>query len=196
MSAFNIEVEGGTSVFLPTAGKYCDRDIVVTATGGSTGGVSKLPQVVNKSVTEITAEDLDGADKISSYAFYACGEMTKIVFPESVKYVYPNAFTSCFKLKELVMNEGLEKIFGSAFTWCTALEEITIPSTVVYIDTFAFSNNEKLKRVIVRATTPPLLESVNFWDATEIIVPRGTREAYVNATNWSELADKIVEGDV
>jgi hypothetical protein len=30
----NITVEGGTSVRLPTAGKYCDRDIVVTATGG------------------------------------------------------------------------------------------------------------------------------------------------------------------
>ena len=30
----NITVDGGTSVRLPTAGKYCDRDIVVTATGG------------------------------------------------------------------------------------------------------------------------------------------------------------------
>lgn len=32
--SFNIEVEGGSSVRLPTAGKYCDRDIVITATGG------------------------------------------------------------------------------------------------------------------------------------------------------------------
>lgn len=30
----NITVEGGTSVRLPTAGKYCDRDVVITATGG------------------------------------------------------------------------------------------------------------------------------------------------------------------
>ena len=34
MSAFNIEVEGGKSVRLPTGGKYCDRDIVVTAADG------------------------------------------------------------------------------------------------------------------------------------------------------------------
>ena len=41
MSEFKIEVAGGSSVRLPTAGKYCDRDIVVTATGGgSTGGGS------------------------------------------------------------------------------------------------------------------------------------------------------------
>lgn len=31
----NITVEGGSSVRLPTAGKYCDRDIVVTALGGA-----------------------------------------------------------------------------------------------------------------------------------------------------------------
>ena len=34
MSEHNITVQGGSSVRLPTAGKYCDRDIVVTATGG------------------------------------------------------------------------------------------------------------------------------------------------------------------
>lgn len=31
----NIMIEGGTSVRLPTAGKYCDRDIIITATGGT-----------------------------------------------------------------------------------------------------------------------------------------------------------------
>lgn len=31
--SFNIEVESGSSVRLPTSGKYCDRDIIVTATG-------------------------------------------------------------------------------------------------------------------------------------------------------------------
>lgn len=31
----NITVEGGTSVRLPTAGKYCDRDIIITAEGGA-----------------------------------------------------------------------------------------------------------------------------------------------------------------
>lgn len=36
--SFNITVEGGSSVRLPTAGKYCDQDIVITATGGGGGG--------------------------------------------------------------------------------------------------------------------------------------------------------------
>ena len=33
--SFNIEIDGGKTVRLPTAGKYCDRDIVVTAKGGA-----------------------------------------------------------------------------------------------------------------------------------------------------------------
>lgn len=39
MSEHNITVEGGTSVRLKTAGKYCDRDIVVTASGGGDAGL-------------------------------------------------------------------------------------------------------------------------------------------------------------
>lgn len=30
-----ITVEGGSSIKLPTAGKYCDRDIVITAVGSA-----------------------------------------------------------------------------------------------------------------------------------------------------------------
>lgn len=36
MSNFAFEVEGGKTVKLPTAGKYCDRDIVITSKGGDT----------------------------------------------------------------------------------------------------------------------------------------------------------------
>ena len=40
MSEFNITVEGGKSVKLLTGGKYCDRDIIVTAEGG--GGSNEI----------------------------------------------------------------------------------------------------------------------------------------------------------
>ena len=49
--SFEIEVNAGSSVKLPTAGKYCDRDIVVTATDGDGGydegyadGVAKVEE--------------------------------------------------------------------------------------------------------------------------------------------------------
>lgn len=43
MSEHRITVAGGTSVRLPTGGKYCDRDIIVTAEGGGT----ELPTLNN-----------------------------------------------------------------------------------------------------------------------------------------------------
>lgn len=43
MSEYNIELSGGTSVKLPTAGKYCDRDIIITATGGGGESIDGIP---------------------------------------------------------------------------------------------------------------------------------------------------------
>ena len=40
--SWNITVEGGKTVRLPTKGKYCDRDIVITAEAGSEGGGDEL----------------------------------------------------------------------------------------------------------------------------------------------------------
>lgn len=42
MSNIAVSVESGKSVKLPTAGKYCDRDIVVTAAGGTDSGNSSF----------------------------------------------------------------------------------------------------------------------------------------------------------
>ena len=63
----NITVEGGTSVRLPTSGKYCDRDIVVTATGG--GSVSEPTTIsginLHNAGTDIPNTYLDGAAVIA-----------------------------------------------------------------------------------------------------------------------------------
>ena len=63
----NITVEGGTSVRLPTSGKYCDRDIVVTVTGG--GGVSEPATIIGINLhnngTDIPNTYLNGATVIA-----------------------------------------------------------------------------------------------------------------------------------
>ena len=63
----NITVEGGTSARLPTAGKYCDRDIVVTATGG--GSVSEPATIsgtnLHNKKTDIPNTYLGGAAVIA-----------------------------------------------------------------------------------------------------------------------------------
>lgn len=61
MSEHNITVQGGSSVRLPTAGKYCDRDIVVTAEGGGDPG---LPGLANPAAATDIVKDKQviGAD--------------------------------------------------------------------------------------------------------------------------------------
>lgn len=51
MSEFNIEVQGGSSVRLPTAGKYCEKDIIVTASGG--GGEDEQYTSLKESVANL-----------------------------------------------------------------------------------------------------------------------------------------------
>ena len=63
--SFNIEVQGGSSVRLPTAGKYCDRDIVITATGDGSGGGSSATTIsginLHDATTDIPNTYLQGA---------------------------------------------------------------------------------------------------------------------------------------
>ncbi len=79
--SFNIEVEGGKTVRLPTAGKYCDRDIVITATGG--GGVvepdprdqyQRVEYIESAEegtypyiITDIYADNITGVEVVASF---------------------------------------------------------------------------------------------------------------------------------
>lgn len=53
---------------------------------------SKLPSVIDKSVTSITADDLTGITSIGLYAFYDCQNLTSITVPASVTSIGDHAF--------------------------------------------------------------------------------------------------------
>lgn len=77
-----------------------------------------------------------------------------IVFPSSLRYIGPFAFTSQFK--NITLNEGLEYI-GSFFIYPnrnsmagSVTEEIVIPSTVKYIENGAFTAFFNTKKVVIK----------------------------------------------
>jgi hypothetical protein len=165
--------------------------------GGGTGGVSKLPQVVDRSITEITAEDLQGVKKIGGWAFYSCGSLVSAEIPEGVTYIDLYSFHGCSALSTVIFPNSLNNISTSAFQNCTSLSSLSFGENLTNIGNQTFKGCTSLESVTLKSSTPPSLGSNAFAgcdNLNQIIVPAGTGDAYKSATNWSAYADIIVEG--
>ena len=131
---------------------------------------SRLAQYADGSLTEITASDLEGAEKIAYYAFGQNSSLTMIEIPDSVTDIKQYAFTGCKGLKSVLfgVNSKLKSIEGNAFYYCKGLESVClppIPPTLVDVNAFGEINSA----CIFYCKTQ---ESLN---------------AYKAATNWSTL---------
>ena len=78
----------GQTTVLPDAGYNLSG---VTVNVNVPAPASKLPSVIDKSVTEITAEDLGDITSIGLYAFYDCQNLTSITIPASVTSIGDHA---------------------------------------------------------------------------------------------------------
>ena len=132
----------------------------------------KILQIISRTVTELTADDLKGLTSIGTNAFSYCSSLTSVTIPGSVT-----------------------SINNRAFSYCSSLTSVIIPNSVTSIKGSAFYNCFSLTRVTILATTPPTIDSSTFMSSFSgtIIVPKGTGATYKAATNWSVFADHIQE---
>lgn len=108
--SFNIEIEGGTSVRLPTAGKYCDRDIVVTATGGG--------EIQSASGTYTLASDSAYTMEIDVSNIGFIPDLA-VVYLDDTELEYPNQITKMWVVEfqpELLDFVGLAEPTNKDFT--------------------------------------------------------------------------------
>ena len=68
--------------------------------------LSRIAQLAEESLTELTPEDLEGISTISNCAFYSCKSLIKITIPPAIT-----------------------RIGDSAFDWCWSLESVYLPET-------------------------------------------------------------------
>ena len=210
----NIEVQGGSTVRLPTKGKYCDRDIVITATGGGGGDRTMENGLVGRTLTEYIN---DTADTIGTYAFAYYSSLEYVSMPNATTISGGNNFLSCSKLKRINI-PNLKNVVSNAgnhFRNCTALEELRVPllntvlsvgrctalkvyelATPYNISANAFANLTLLDTLVLHCTKVVPLANVNAFTGTpfssggtggRVFVPQQYIEGFKTATNWSAL---------
>ena len=79
-------------------------------------------------------------------AFYHCTKITKVIMPNSMKYIGQYAFYECNKLTSVVIPNSVTTIGLDAFAY-SALTSVDIPNSVTTIRIGAFSNCSSLKSV-------------------------------------------------
>ena len=159
------------------------------------GEINLLPYVVRNEIIEITEEDIRGCQTIGFRAFQKCTNLTNVTIPDGVTTIGDYAFSACTNLTNVIIPNSVITIGSSVFDWCTNLTNVTIPDGVTSIGYNAFNYCTSLTDIYLYPTTPPTLQNTNAISTatTTIHVPIGCGDAYKNATNWSNFADKIVE---
>ena len=141
--------------------------------GGGGGGdqYAAFKALVDRSITEVTADMLDGVTTINFYAFDRCVNLTSVEISNSVTAIGESAFNNCVRLTSL-----------------------TIPNSVTSIANFAFQSCSGLLSVTVQATNPPTI-GTNVFSYTHanlvIYVPSESVDTYKAASGWSTYADRI-----
>ncbi|MBN2653196.1 MAG: leucine-rich repeat protein [Spirochaetales bacterium] len=101
-----------------------------------------------------------------------------VIIPETfmgwnVTKITSYGFSSCNKITQIELASTITKIGDGSFCDCTSLETLIVPAEEMTIAEFCFSTNQN-------------------YTLKKIIVPEVLVEAYRNANNWKNFANKII----
>ena len=107
----------------------------------------KLTQLVDGTISEVTAEDLKGVTSIRGSAFSDCGSLTSVTIPDNVTTIGGSAFSYCSRLTNLIIPDGVKYIQGVAFLSCIGLTSVTIGKGVISLGPQAFQGCDRIKNI-------------------------------------------------
>ena len=130
--------------------------------------ISRIGQLAEGSITELTISDLDGAEILTNRAFAHCRSLQWVELPNCITKIGEEAFYGCESLKRITVSNGVTKICIYAFYNCISLTRIELP------------------------VVPPVLDDVNAFtkvksSCTFYCKTQASLEAYKAAVNWSTL---------
>ena len=146
-----------------------------TYEGESSGGGSsdKFVQLVDGTITEVTAEDLAGATQIRPYSFCSCNSLTSVTIGNDVTSIGNYAFEFCKGLTSVTTPDGVTSIGAYAFEDCSSLTSITIPNSVASIGDSAFNNCSSLTSITIPSRVTFINDSTfnNCSSLTSVTIP-------------------------
>lgn len=164
-----------------TDGKMTGTIADYDGTSEPTSGKSLAAKIIDRSITDVTAGDLNGITAIGSHAFDGCSNLTHIMIPDIITHIWdysfnssgiieikiPNSvtviehscFANCRSLKKIILSNKLTKINNATFFTCSKLTEIVLPETIELIDTNAFNQCTSLSNIII----PSNVTKINFY---------------------------------
>lgn len=112
-----------------------NNESVITALNSK---LSKIISIVDKTVTEITADDLEGFTKIFDGMFYFCTSLESVTIPASVTSIGVDAFVGCDNINTLTVLATTPPTLTDA-TCCDCAGVIYIPAGT--LEAYSTANN-------------------------------------------------------
>lgn len=122
------------------------------------------------------------------YGAFAHSKLTTLRLPSSVTSIGSYAYAYCDGLTAITIPDNVTTLGDYAFGYCKNLTLAIIPKGVTYIGQMAFFQCSNLGYVVSRIQSPFAFGLDAFRDIPEscvLIVPKGTRDAYLRA-GWTE----------
>lgn len=136
-----------------------------------------------------------GITTIPEVAF-SSNSITAAIIPNSVEYIYSNAFKRCEELSIFVLPNGVKAMtryggyYDYPFEYCSKLNTIIFPSSWG-LSSSTFGNTSYFSTIYIMAETPPKLGTVFNYNGATVYVSYKSLNAYRTAEDWSVIADYI-----
>lgn len=112
---------------------------IVKSTGQST---SKLPQIVDRTITSLTAQDLNGTTEVGENLLYDCDNLISVVLPDTVTSIESYAFNGA-TLQELTVTSSVLPTLAANFLGPYEFYEPEIITTIYAPDDADWGESEE-----------------------------------------------------
>ena len=118
-----------------------------------------------------------------------------LVLPENLIYLGVVAYGDCHSIVTASLPGSLGEVPGQLFYGCRSLSTVTLGDGIWSIGEQAFNHCPNIDTLFVKSAYPPgvgpLTDSTFFTYNSIVVVPCGSRNAYIAEPAWSEFAAVI-----